>query len=191
MRTERKIEALREATERKSQEALDKTNAALTRLLKEGKRITFATVALEAGVSVTYLYKYEEIKERIYHLRKQQEASIEKPVNPQIASDKSKQVITNQLRERIRQLEADNRELRNKNEAVYGRLYQVQKVDQERESLKIEVGSLKDENNWLKQQLDECRGTSQTQFEALLPTNPQVTSLEPERTQQKDISDTH
>ena len=70
---------------------------------------------LEYGISV-YLnlgakipngfYKYEEIKERIHHLRKQQEASIEKPVNPQIASDKSKQVITNQLRERIRQLEA-------------------------------------------------------------------------------------
>lgn len=70
MRTERKIEALRVATERKRQSALDKTNAAITRLLKEGKRINFPTVAKEAGVSVTYLYKYEEIKERIHHLRK-------------------------------------------------------------------------------------------------------------------------
>lgn len=119
MRTERKIEALKEATDRKRQTALDKTDAAITKLLKEGKRINFPTVAKQAGVSVTYLYKYEEIKER-HHLRRQQEASIEKPVTPQSASDKSKQVIINQLRTRIRQLEADNRELRDKNEAVYG-----------------------------------------------------------------------
>lgn len=62
MTTESKIEALRVATERKSQEALDKTNTAITTLLKEGKRIKFPTVAKEAGVSVTYLYKYQEIR---------------------------------------------------------------------------------------------------------------------------------
>lgn len=122
-------------------------------------------------------------------MRKQQEISIEKPINPQTASDKSKQVIINQLREIIRLLEADNRELRNKSEVVYGQLYQLQGELQERESLNLQIDSLKVENNWLKQQLDECRRTSQTQFHSTLPTNPKITSLERERTQRKDISD--
>lgn len=189
MRNERKIEALKEATDRKRHEALEKTNAAIERLLKEGKRINFPSVAKEAGVSVTYLYKIDEIKSRILHLRKQQALSIENPVTPQSASDKSKQVIINQLRERIRQLEANNRELRDKNEAVYGRLYQLQGVQQERESLKLEVGSLKAENNWLKLQLDEYRRAANIHSCSTLSVNSRITSLEQKRTQQKDISD--
>ena len=60
---------------------------------------------------------------------------------------------------------------------------------QERESLKLEVGSLKAENNWLKQQLDECRRTLQIQFLSTLPADSRITSLEQKRTQRKDISD--
>ena len=189
MGTERKIEALREATDRKRQSALEKTNAAITKLLKEGKRINFPTVAKEAGVSVTYLYKYDEIKDRINHLRQQQEQTSEKPIAPQLASDKSKQVIFNQLRERVKQLEADNRELRTKNEAVYGRLYQLQSVQQSAEALKLEFASLQAENNWLKQQLDECHRAAQPHSCSSLPTDSKVTSLAQERTQRKDISD--
>lgn len=189
MGIERKIEALREATDRKSQEALDKTNLAINKLLKEGKRINFPSVAKEAGVSVTYLYKIDDIKERILHLRHQQQASIKKPIVPQSASDKSKQVILNQLRERIKQLEVDNRELRDKNEAVYGRLYQLQSMQQELEALKLEASSLKAENNWLKQQLDECRSATQSQIDSTLPADSKVSSLAQKRTQRKDISD--
>lgn len=189
MGIERKIEALREATDRKSQEALDKTNLAINKLLKEGKRINFPSVAKEAGVSITYLYKIDDIKERILHLRHQQQASIKKPIVPQSASDKSKQVILNQLRERIKQLEVDNRELRDKNEAVYGRLYRLQSIQQELEGLKLEASSLKAENNWLKQQLDECRSTTQPQTNSTLPADSKVTFLESKRTQSKNISD--
>ena len=189
MGTERKIEALREATDRKRQEALDKTNAAITQLLKEGKRINFPSVAKEAGVSVTYLYKIDEIKERILHLRKQQEASSKKPIAPQSASDKSKQVIINKLRERIRQLEVDNQELRRKNEAVYGRLYQLQSVQQEVEALKLENCSIKTENNLLHQQLEECRYSPQPQTNSTLPADSKVASLGQKRTQRKNIND--
>lgn len=188
MGTERKIEALKEATDRKRQSALDKTNAAIAQLLKEGKRINFPTVAKEAGVSVTYLYKYDELKERINHLRQQQEETIKKPITPQSASDKSKQVIINQLRERVRQLEVDNRELRSKNETVYGRLYQIQGVQQEVEALRLEITSLKAENNWLKQQLDENSRSLQPQTESTLSTDFKVASLEAKRSQIKDIS---
>jgi len=63
-------------------------------------------VAREAGLSVSYLYKYPEIKERIEILRKQQ-LKADKPTTAQKASDNSKTVIIYQLRERIKQLEAE------------------------------------------------------------------------------------
>lgn len=193
MGSERKIEALREATDRKRQSALDKTNAAIAKLLKEGKRINFPTVAKEAGVSVTYLYKYDEIKDRINHLRKQQEQTSEKPIVPQLASDKSKQVIFNQLRERVKQLKADNRELRTKNEVVYGQLYKLQSAQQEIEVTRTENVSLRAENAWLKQQLDECRHSfvqpqADSISSAALP-DSKVTSLEQKRTQRSGIGD--
>lgn len=193
MGAERKIEALREATDRKRQEALDKTNAAIARLLKDGKRINFPTVAQEAGVSITYLYKYDELKDRINHLRKQQEASVKKPVTPQLASDKSKQVMLNQLRERVKQLEVDNQELRNKNEAVYGQLYKLQSNQRETEGLRAENTRLKIEIASLKEQVDKSSLQSlPPKVAAVPPVEPEdskVASLDEKRTQQSGVSD--
>ncbi len=191
MSNERKIEALKGATERKRQEALDKTNQAINVLVKKGNPITFTSVAKEAGVSTAYLYKYDELKKRIQQLQQQQQGQ-PKSQSPQIASDKSKQVILNQLRERIRQLEVDNRDLRTKNEAVYGRLHQLQAVQQQLEALHLESVTLKSENNCLKQQLDEYRFSVKPQITCTQPAEPRdskITSLNHKRTEQLAISD--
>lgn len=132
---ERKIAVLKEASDRKRREALDKTNQAITLLVKEGKRITFLAVAEAAGVSIAYLYKYDDLKERIDQLRKQQSQVVKSSLS-QLASDKSKMVIINQLRERTKNLDAENRELRNQIEAIYERSSQFQLAQQELEVLK-------------------------------------------------------
>lgn len=180
MGTERKIEALKEATEKKRQEALDKTNKAITQLLKEGKCISFPVVAKAAGVSVQYLYKYEEIKNRIKHIQSQQKG-ISSPTIPQSASDKSRTVIITQLKERIRKLEAENRGLRDHIEAVSGRLYQLQGIEEQLERFKAE-------NNDLKRQLDECR-RRYTEPPAAPLDDPKVTSLSKKKSGRSDISD--
>lgn len=180
MGTERKIEALKEATERKRQEALDKTNKAITQLLKENKRISFPIVAKVAGVSVQYLYKYEEIKNRIKHLQEQQKG-VSSPTTPQAASDKSRTVIITQLKERIRKLEAENRGLRDHIEAVSGRLYQLQGIEEQLERFKAE-------NNDLKRQLDECRRCD-TDPPAAPPNAPKVTSLDKKKSERLGVSD--
>jgi len=93
-------------------------------------------VAREAGLSVSYLYKYPEIKERI-EIRKQQ-LKADKPTTAQKASDNSKTVIIYQLRERIKQLEAEVIGLRRVNEGIAGRLYHLQGADDLAERLKVE-----------------------------------------------------
>jgi len=101
MSNDAKIAALKTAEEKK-QRAAESLEKAIHKLAQENKPITL--VAREAGLSVSYLYKYPEIKERIEILRKQQ-LKADKPTTAQKASDNSKTVIIYQLRERIKQLE--------------------------------------------------------------------------------------
>lgn len=153
MGTEKKIEALKKAAERKRQDALNRTNEAINQLIKQGKRISFPTVAEAAGVSVTYLYKYDELRNRIEHLRKQQNQSINKSTLPQTASEKSKNNIVYNLKQEINKLRIENRSLRDQIEMVYGRLHSLKLIEQQGASLRTENSILSAEINSLKQQL--------------------------------------
>lgn len=100
----------------KKKEAIDKTEKAIAELSKAGKEITFRSIAEAAGVSVSYLYKYEELKDRIKHLREQQKREVRKKSSQsqqyQPASDKSKAVLIYNLREENKRLRLDQ-DLRN------------------------------------------------------------------------------
>ena len=167
MAHERNVNGLRESGKQRSQEALKRTDEAINRLVKEGKKITFQSVAKAAGVSVAYLYKYDSIKQRIDQLRKQQ-FPIKGLPPKQKASDDSKTAIIKTLKERIKKLEAENRSLRDHIEVVQGIAMQVS-------DLKQQVEILKTDNSKLKEQLDECLTSKSTNRS----TKPQseVTSL--------------
>ncbi len=147
MTHERNVNGLRESAKQRSQEALKQTDAAINRLVKEGKKITFQSIAKAAGVSVAYLYKYDSIKQRINQLRKQQ-FPIKGLPPKQKASDDSKTAIIKTLKERIKKLETENRSLRDHIEVAQGIAMQVT-------SLKQQVEVFKLENSQLKEQLDE------------------------------------
>lgn len=179
MSDDAKIAALKNAAEEKKQRAAENLEKAIRKLTQENKPITFANIAREAGLSVSYLYKYPEIKERIETLRKQQ-LKAGKPTEPQKASDNSKAVIIYQLRERIKQLEAEVTGLRRVNEGIAGRLYHLQGADDLAERLKVE-------NTELKQQLEECH-----RYHISPPPpqdDPKVTSIEKKRSKKSGGSD--
>ena len=71
------------------------------------------------------MYKYPEIKERIQEIRDKQVKEARKLTRPQTASEKSKQVIIKQLRERINTLEWEKKELKKQNEKMTGELYRI------------------------------------------------------------------
>ena len=138
----RKIEALQEAAAQKSQEALQRVEQALERMIKQNQKINFQTVAHSANLSTAYLYKYEEIKNRIITLRDQQKNQ-SRPKQAPVASDNSKTVIINALREETKRLRIEMTELRRANEALTGRLHQVQGSRDLVERLKVENEALK------------------------------------------------
>ena len=79
-----------------------------------GQRITFDAVSREAGVSRSWLYAQEDLRAEIERLRRRHSATSSAQVPPQRqrASDTSLLRRLEAATARIRQLEADNQQLR-------------------------------------------------------------------------------
>ena len=165
---------LKEAAEAKKEDALEKTEKAIVELTKAGQPISFPTVAKAAGVSVSYLYKYDEIKERIAHLREQQKRTIRKSstLHTQPASDKSKGVIIHTLKEDNKKLRAEIEGLRRHIEVIQGRACELERVGEENTRLKRQMDDIRRE-------LEECR----SRHPAEPPSdNPKVTPIDKGKT---------
>jgi transcriptional regulator with XRE-family HTH domain len=179
---EKRIAALKETQEHRKQECLEKTEKAIIKLSQTNQKLSFANIAREANVSISYLYKYPEIKDRIQHLRNQQEQGA-KPVQPQLRSDKSSQVIIGQLRDRIKSLEGEKKELTRQNEALTGRLYVMGNTQDLLDRLKAENCRLNDENKQLRAELESTQRDLNDCQQRLIDSNPKIASLEQKRNQ--------
>lgn len=139
-------ELLVKAAEAKKKDAAERLEKAIKQVLDSGENITFKAIAETAGLSVSYLYKYPEIKNRIAELRNQQKAAIGGIVNKtpkfQPATDKSKTVIISKLRQENRRLRNDNEELKKHIEVAQGRVIELRQVEAENNRLKVRIKEL-------------------------------------------------
>lgn len=150
--TSRKIEALLEAAEQKAKESAERVNKALERMIKQGQIISFKSVATAANVSTAYLYKQEDLRNRIETLRAQQKQKPKlKGVPP--ASDNSKTVIISTLKEENKRLRVEIDELRKINESLTGKLYTLQGTKDLTERLSLENQKLTQEIDSLQKKL--------------------------------------
>ncbi len=118
----RNVEGLRQSAIQRHQTALQRTDEGIRTLLKEGRAITFQSVHEVAGVSTAWLYRQPDVRRRIMELRDQKRG----PDRPAMttASDPSKTAMLETLKQRVRRLEQENRELRRQIEVLYGQLTQ-------------------------------------------------------------------
>lgn len=124
---ERNIDGLRAHAQQKAVDTARRAEAAIAHLLKEQHSVNFKTVAETAGISTAWLYGNEALKQRIVHLRAQQQPSVQVKIPPrEQASSASKDAMIAALRQRIQKLEKENRELRQQIEVANGLLYQRQ-----------------------------------------------------------------
>lgn len=121
MTHQRNVEGLRKSAELRHRQARQRAEEGISSLLQQRRLINFNTVAETAQVSTAWLYQQAEIRQRIEHLRQQSQPQ---PAATKIrSSDASKDAIVATLRHRVKQVEAENRELRQQLEVVYGQLY--------------------------------------------------------------------
>lgn len=142
---EDRIETLRTTQKQRQEDARNRVYKAIERLQKLNAKINFHTIAREAQVSVSYLYKYPEIKQHIAELRSKQNSLPVKPVAKANSTTTGK-VIT-RLQEKIKKIEEENKELKRKCEALAGQVYrshhlqaQIERLQEQNENLKSKLG---------------------------------------------------
>jgi hypothetical protein len=170
--------------EAKKKDALERTEKAIAELVKLETNITFKSVAEKAGVSVPYLYKYDELKARIQDLREQQKKEVrkssKKPQSFQPASDQSKAVLIYNLKEDNKKLREEINQQKKHIEIVQGRVYQLSAVEQENQRLKQQLDKVTAELNLTKAELDEYLLSNPN-------THPKVTSINTKRKNNNSI----
>ncbi|PFE12745.1 DUF6262 family protein [Bacillus cereus] len=122
MNHKRSTEAIVAMAKKKSEETVQNVEQAIKQLIKKNDRINFNTVSIESGVSKSYLYNPPAFRERIEMLRKQQGKS-PKAVKRQM-SDESNAAKIQILRDRIKELERKNKQLKDENRWLQGKLYE-------------------------------------------------------------------
>ena len=115
---------LKEYAKRRSQMALDKVDKAIRELSLTEQKINFNSVSQFSGVSKTYLYNNEKEKKRIEELREKQ---VSKTINQRAKYDKtskSKDIIIMSKDKKIKDLEEENKKLKEQLEIIRGKLYE-------------------------------------------------------------------
>ena len=109
------------AARRRSDDARRRATAALRRMDASGQPLSFSTIAAAAGVSRSWLYAQDDLREQIGRLRTRQQAPSSPPV-----PDRQRATPASLLRRleaatvRIRVLESENRQLRDALERTLG-----------------------------------------------------------------------
>lgn len=115
---------LKEYAKHKSEITLEKVDKAIRELSLTEQKINFNSVSQLSGVSKTYLYYNEEVKNRIEELRQKQ---LSETMNQRAKYDKtskSKDIIILAKDKKIKELEQENRKLKEQLEVLRGKLYE-------------------------------------------------------------------
>ncbi|MFI1370342.1 DUF6262 family protein [Streptomyces griseochromogenes] len=125
---DRRIAALRRAARDKHQQAVQRAEAGIRRLVKEGDEINFRAVARAAGVSLDFLYAHSDLRKRIETLRGQQRADDRPPQQEPSADDST---VIHTLTEALRRERTTHRErvqeLEQRLAAAHGEILRLQR----------------------------------------------------------------
>ena len=125
---ERNISGLWTHAQQKATGTAHRAEAAIAHLLKEQRPVNFKTVAETAGISTAWLYGNEAFKQRIMHLRVQQVPIVQVKIpQREQASSASKDAMIAALRQRVKKVEEENRDLKRQVEIANGLLYQQER----------------------------------------------------------------
>lgn len=115
---------LKEYAKNKSKFTLEKVDKAIRELSLTEQNINFNSVSQLGGVSKTFLYNNEDIKKRIEELRDKQTS---RTMNQRAKYDKtakSKDIIIMAKDKKIKELEEENKKLKEQLDILRGKLYE-------------------------------------------------------------------
>jgi hypothetical protein len=109
----------------RKEEKRKRVDEAITRLLRDHQTVNFNTVAKAASVSKTYVYRQPQLRDRIEALRQQEREQTvrERVARPTGKTDASKDLVILAKERRIKELEEENRKLKQQLKAALGKAY--------------------------------------------------------------------
>jgi predicted RNase H-like nuclease (RuvC/YqgF family) len=140
------IDKIKQVQAARKKDSLQRVFATIDRLERINAKVNFPTVAKEANLSISYLYKYPEVKQRIAEARNKQRSF---PANPAESNTTAAAKLTTKLKEKIAQLESENKELKRKHESLAGQVYRVhylqEQVERQQQTIADLQTALKDQ----------------------------------------------
>ncbi|MGL5577253.1 MAG: DUF6262 family protein [Sarcina sp.] len=115
---------LKEYAKNKSKITIEKVDKAIRELSLNEQKINFNSVSQLSGVSKTFLYNNEEIKSRIEELRQKQTSRTMNQRAKYDKTSKSKDIIIMAKDKKIKELELENKKLKEQLEVLRGKLYE-------------------------------------------------------------------
>ena len=106
-----KIDSLVKYNKDKTLKTIKKVDDAIKALIKEKENISFNSVSTKSGVSKSFLYTNQGVRERINFLRNQQRGLPSRKILKSNITEKSKDVIIESLRRKVEKLEKEKLEL--------------------------------------------------------------------------------
>ena len=140
------IDKIKQVQAVRKEDSLQRVFAAINRLERIDAKVNFPTVAKSANLSISYLYKYPEVKQRIAEARNKQRSF---PATPAEPNSTAAAKLTTKLKEKIAQLERENQELKRKHEALAGQVYRVhylqEQVERQQQTIADLQAAIKDQ----------------------------------------------
>ena len=150
---DKQVAGLQRVSQKKKQEALLKVEKAIANLVENQHKITVRSVAKEAGVSVSYIYKYPELAYNIQKLREQQKYSCIERKESAKDIEKRLEILQQEKEKLAEELER----LKNSIEQVNTGKKTVKYLQAENIKLIVENQKLKQELEYARQNLQQAR----------------------------------
>ncbi len=139
---EKQAEVLRRTQAKRKEQKKEQVLKAIAQIQKQKKPLTFRNIATVAGCSISYLYKWDEIKAYIHELQHQKQTTI----NPIEENNKhqphSLKTLHEVSKQRIRDLEATIKDLKHQNEKLRGHVTEIYELRDENERLRTQLREL-------------------------------------------------
>lgn len=144
---EKQAEVLRRTQAKRKEQKKEQVLKAIAEIQKQKKPLTFKNIATVAGCSISYLYKWDEIKAYIHELQQKKETTLNSLERDSKDRPHSLKTLHQVAKDKIRKLEAEIKELKHQNEILRGHVAEIYETRDENKRLRTQLRELTSPNS--------------------------------------------
>ena len=142
----KQAEVLRLTQAKRKEQKKEQVLKAIAEIQKQKNPLTFKNIATVAGCSISYLYKWDEIKAYIHELQQKKETTLNSLEEDSKHRPHSLKTLHQVAKDKIRKLEAEIKELKHQNEILRGHVAEIYEIRDENERLRTQLRELTSPN---------------------------------------------